>query len=132
MASFNGASEGSSDDMDGELSPELSAQLGDLLLDAAQQFNIDNPNVGLNFMQVFGGDEDFGFNPGDEDMMDYLEGDSDSDSYFEDIDDSVQQIFTSLADSHILKRLSYHKNIEPFQLPRVSKDVDICYEQLYR
>ena len=45
-------------------------------------------------------------NPGDEDM--YLL-DSDSDSYMEDGEDSVQQIFTSLGDSHVIRRLSFHR-----------------------
>merc|ERR1719412_1936964 len=55
-------------------------------------------------MQVFGGDEDFGFNPGDEEMMDFMDNDSDSDSYFDDVEDSVQQIFTSLGDSHVIRQ----------------------------
>ena len=51
MASFDGSMDEDTVE-DDELSPELSAQLGDLLLGAAQQFN-----VGLNFLQplVFGG-----------------------------------------------------------------------------
>ena len=42
-------------------------------------------------------------NPGYKDM--YLL-DSVSDSYTE---DSVQQIFTSLGDSHVIRRLSFHR-----------------------
>jgi hypothetical protein len=84
---------------DDQLPPGLSHQLG-----AAQHFNADNPNLDINFFApVFGGDEDFGMNPGDEDM--YLL-DSDSDSYTE---DSLQQIFTSLGDSHVIRRLSFHR-----------------------
>ena len=65
MAASNGSMEEVDDlDLEDDLSPELSDQLGELLLGAAQQFNVDNPNVGLNFLHVFGGDNDFGFNPG--------------------------------------------------------------------
>ena len=107
MAASNGSNNSDNNsDMEDELSPELSAQLGDLIL-GAHQFNVDNPNVGINFMQVFGGDEDFGFNPGDDEMMDLY--DSDGDSYLDEVEDSVQQIFTSLGDSHVIRRLSYHK-----------------------
>ena len=127
------ASNGSLDDdvdIEDELSPELSDQLGELLLGAAQQFNVDNPNVGLNFLHVFGGDNDFGFNPGDEEMVDLFDDDSDMDSYFE--EDCVQQIFTSLGDSHVIRRLSYHKNGSHFLLPRVVSSSEYCYEELYR
>ena len=134
MAASNGSHSDNGDkiDIDDELSPELSAQLGDLILGAAQQFNVDNPNIGLNFMQVFGGDEDFGFNPGDEEMMDFLD-DSDTDSYFDDVEDANQQIFTSLGDSHVIQRLSYHKTAgSTYQYPRVTKESNYCYEELYR
>ena len=133
MAESNGSNaqaNGDNIDMDDELSPELSAQLGDLIL-GAHQFNVDNQNVGINFMQVFGGDEDFGFNPGDEEMMDLY--DSDGDSYLDDVEDSVQQIFTSLGDSHVIKRLSYHRGAgSSFQLPRLTKEASYCYEEVYR
>ena len=132
MAASNGSnnSDNNSDDMEDELSPELSAQLGDLIL-GAHQFNVDNPNVGINFMQVFGGDEDFGFNPGDDEMMDLY--DSDGDSYLDDVEDSVQQIFTSLGDSHVIRRLSYHKGAgTSYQLPRVTPEATHCYEEVYR
>ena len=86
----------------------LSHQLGQLILGAAQNFNADM-NVDMNFFApVFGGDEDFGFNPGDEEL--YLLGDSDSDSFADDEESS--QIFISLADSHNIRRLSFHKNVE--------------------
>jgi len=132
MATLNGNSDDAEDniEMDEDLSPELSAQLGDLILGAAHQFDVDNPNIGLNFMQVFGGDEDFGFNPGDEDLVDLMVDDSDSD--FDDMEDSVQQIFTSLGDSHVIRRLSYHKNGSSYQYPRVNKDSNYCYEEVYR
>ena len=133
MAASHDSNDSDSHELDDELSPELSAQLGDLILGAAQQFNVDNPNIGLNFMQVFGGDEDFGFNPGDEEMMDFMDNDSDSDSYFDDVEDSVQQIFTSLGDSHVIRRLSYHKNVaNSYQFPRVARDSEYCYEEVYR
>ena len=129
MAASNGSLEDDID-IDDDLSPELSDQLGELLLGAAQQFNVENPNVALNFLHVFGGDNDFGFNPGDEEMVDFFDDDSDMDSYFE--DDCVQQIFTSLGDSHIIRRLSYHKNGSHFLLPRVLSSSEFCYEELYR
>ena len=131
MAASNGSMEEVDDlDLEDDLSPELSDQLGELLLGAAQQFNVDNPNVGLNFLHVFGGDNDFGFNPGDEEMVELFDDDSDMDSYFE--DDCVQQIFTSLGDSHVIRRLSYHKNGSHFLLPRVLSSSEFCYEELYR
>ena len=145
MASFDGSMDEDTVE-DDELSPELSAQLGDLLLGAAQQFN-----VGLNFLQplVFGGksfyfnikktlmfniqgDEDFGFNPGDEEMMDLFDDDSDTDSWFDDTDGS-DQIFKNLADSHVIDRLSYHADQQQlFKLPRVTREADIYYEEVYR
>jgi len=114
-----------------QLPPGLSHQLGQLILGAAHHFNADNPNLDINFFApVFGGEEDFGMNPGDEDM--YL-FDSDSDSYMEDGEDSVQQIFTSLGDSHIIRRLSFHKNVENvYRFPRVTSSSDHCYEEIYR
>ena len=116
---------------DDQLPPGLSHQLGQLILGAAHHFNADNPNLDINFFApVFGGDEDFGMNPGDEDM--YL-FDSDSDSYMEDGEDSVQQIFTSLGDSHVIRRLSFHKNVENvYRFPRVTSSSDHCYEEIYR
>jgi len=116
---------------DDQLPAGLSHQLGQLILGAAHHFNADNPNLDMNFFApVFGGDEDFGMNPGDEDM--YL-FDSDSDSYMEDGEDSVQQIFTSLGDSHVIRRLSFHKNVENvYRFPRVSSTSDHCYEEIYR
>ena len=122
MAAANGSTNGDMDDE--ELPPELYAELGDLIL--------DNPNpVGINFMQVFGGDEDFGFNPGDEEMMDLY--DSDGDSYLDDGEVEEDPIFTSLGDSHVIRRLSYHKGAgTSYQLPRVIPGSSYCYEEVYR
>jgi len=113
------------------LPPNLSHQLGQLILGAAHHFNADNPNIDVNFFaNVFGGDEDFGMNPGDEDM--YL-FDSDSDSYMDDTDDNIQQVFTSLSDSHVIRRLSFHKNVENvYSFPRVTISSEHCYEEIYR
>ena len=122
MAAANGSTNGDMDDE--ELPPDLYAELGDLIL--------DNPNpVGINFMQVFGGDEDFGFNPGDEEMMDIY--DSDGDSYLDDGEVEEDPIFTSLGDSHVIRRLSYHKGAgTSYQLPRVTPGTSYCYEEVYR
>ena len=86
---------------------------------------------------MFGGDEDFGFNPGDEEMMEFMGDDSDSDfDDIEDVDDNVQQIFTSLGDSHVIRRLSYHKHCgDGYQLPRLTLDrqeQQYSYEEVYR
>ena len=126
------AGDGGKDLQDDEnLPPDLSDQLGQLILGAAQHFNADNPNLGLNFAHVFGGDEDFGMNPGDEDM--FLFDDSDSDSYMEDNEDSIQQIFTSLGDSHVIRRLSFHKTVgATFRVPRVNCESVVSYEEVYR
>lgn len=107
----------------------LSHQLGQLIFGAAQYFNADSPNVDVNFFApVFGGEEDFGFNPGDEDM--WLM-DSDSDSYME--DESVKEIFVSLADSHVIRRLSFHKNVDSvYKFPRLAPSEWPCYEEVYR
>lgn len=81
MAALNGSN---NSEMDSELSPELSAQLGNL-----------------------SSDEGFEFNPGENEMKDIY--DSDGDSYLDFVEDSVGQIFTSLGDSHVIRRLSYQK-----------------------
>ena len=61
MAEANGSTNGDMDDE--ELPPDLYAELGDLIL--------DNPNpVGINYMQVFGGADALGFNPGAEELRD--------------------------------------------------------------
>jgi hypothetical protein len=118
------------DQMVDQLPFGLSDQLGQLILGAAQNFNADNPQFDMNFFApVFGGDEDFGFNPGDEDM--YLLEDSDSDSFADEEESS--QIFISLADSHSVRRLSFHKNVEGVhRFPKVKAGEWPCYEELYR
>ena len=108
----------------------LSHQLGQLILGAAQNFNADNPQFDMNFFApVFGGDEDFGFNPGDEEML--LLDDSDSDSFAE--EEEASQIFISLADSHNIRRLSFHKKVDGVhKLPKVAVGEFPCYEELHR
>ena len=108
----------------------LSHQLGQLILGAAQNFNADNPQFDMNFFApVFGGDEDFGFNPGDEEM--FLLDDSDSDSFAE--EEEASQIFISLADSHNIRRLSFHKKVDGVhKLPKVTVGEFPCYEELHR
>ena len=81
------------------------------------------------FAPVFGGDEDFGFNPGDEEM--FLLDDSDSDSFAE--EEEASQIFISLADSHNIRRLSFHKKVDGVhKLPKVAVGEFPCYEELHR
>jgi len=113
-----------------QLPSGLSLQLGQLILGAAQNFNADNPQFDMNFFApVFGGDEDFGFNPGDEDVL--LLEDSDSDSWAE--EEEQGQIFVTLADSHNIRRMSFHKKVEGVhRYPRVEADTWPCYEELYR
>ena len=103
-----------------------SNQLGQLILGAAQNFNADNPQFDMNFFApVFGGDEVFG----DEEM--FLLDDSDSDSFAE--EEEASQIFISLADSHNIRRLSFHKKVDGVhKLPKVAVGEFPCYEELHR
>jgi len=114
---------------DDQLPAALSQQLGQLIMGAAQQFNAENPNLDINFFApVIGGEENFDMDP-DEDYL----FDSDSDSCMEDGDESTQQIFTSLGDSHVVRRLSFHKNVENvYRFPRLTSNSDHCYEEIYR
>merc|ERR1719270_1091112 len=64
-------------------------------------------------------------------MMDLY--DSDGDSYLDDGEVEEDPIFTSLGDSHVIRRLSYHKGAgTSYQLPRVTPGSSYCYEEVYR
>lgn len=74
----------------------LSHQLGQLILGAAHNFNLENPQLDLDFFAPVLGAEDWG-----------ELGDSDSDSWQE--EEEQEQELTCLADSHVIRRLSYHR-----------------------
>jgi len=113
---------------DDQLPFGLDPQLGQLVINAGQYLN---PNIMANelFAGYVGGDEDFGMNPGDDWAL--IDSMSDTDSILE--EDSVKEIFVSLSDSHVVKRLSFHKEVEPmFRLPRVTPAHYPSYEELFR
>jgi len=74
------------------------------------------------------------------DMGGPFDSDEDDDEYFDEDDvfnedfeeDKSRKIFVTLQDSHIIKRLSFHRNGGHFRYPHYLPESRECYEDLYR
>jgi len=119
-----------SDQEDGELDDEMRE-----FMDAAMVEPHFPQNLFLNILAgdgiIFQYDHPY---DSDDDDYDYLYDYDDEDLFNDEVDDdNSRKIFVTLQDSHVIKRLSFHKKVcGHFRFPHLVMGKDECYEDLLR